>query len=47
MKNFIIKWLVERTHLTADVVYTVLNKCSVGEIENYLKQRERKEDKNV
>lgn len=46
LKNWIITKLINNTAINTDVIYSVIEKCSKGEIENYIKIHfERKEEK--
>ena len=37
LKNWLIKKLINKTAIDVGVVYSVIAKCSKGEIENYVK----------
>lgn len=37
LKNWLIKKLINKTAIDSGVIYSVIRKCSKGEIENYVK----------
>ena len=42
LKNWILLSLIKRTNLHAPICRAVFEKCSIGELENYIKERKER-----